>query len=340
MRHVRDSGWLQIQRPALSEKLLDEIRAEHMKAPFALFFSYFYSVHVDPGVIGDIRGLGIVTVNFFCDAVHSFDLVSEIAPAYDCSWVPERQALARYRKAGAKPMHLPMAANPRLWATVPGVRRDIGVLFAGMLYADRPRILAQLLNRGIPLTVFSGSAVVPYAACSAPGLATGGCPSYCREALRHLSLYGPVSLGRRILRWMPSKRALRTVTPVNRGAVPFDQMPMLYARSYAVVNLSGQYDRDEPGGKLKYYVKLRDFEVPMSRSLCMIQRSEDLHFCYEPDIEVVTWSTVDELRDKIRFYEANTEAAERVRQAGHRRALSEHTWQERFDVLLRSLSLN
>src|SRR5437899_1917170 len=81
--HVRDAEWRRNERPALSEQLIDEVRSEHRRKHINLFFSYFYSAHVEPGAIQEIRSLGIPTVNFFCDAMHSFHLVSEIAPSYD-----------------------------------------------------------------------------------------------------------------------------------------------------------------------------------------------------------------------------------------------------------------
>ena len=70
-------------RIKFSEMLLSDIKEQHLQKKIDLFFSYFYSASILPEVIDEIRALGIMTVNFYCNNIHQFDLVSEIAPHYD-----------------------------------------------------------------------------------------------------------------------------------------------------------------------------------------------------------------------------------------------------------------
>src|SRR5437879_3200631 len=84
-------------RPLLGAELLAQIRAAHAVEPIRVFFSYFYDACVEPAVIDEIRALGIVTVNWFCNASYQLHLVSRIAPHYDWCLVPEHFRLADYR---------------------------------------------------------------------------------------------------------------------------------------------------------------------------------------------------------------------------------------------------
>src|SRR4051812_49594065 len=100
-------------RPRLGRALLRQIEAAHARRPIQLLFSYFYSAYVDPDVIREIRRMGIVTVNWYCNASYQFDLVSEIAPAYDYCLVPEKFRLDDYRRGGGNPGYCPGAAHPQ-----------------------------------------------------------------------------------------------------------------------------------------------------------------------------------------------------------------------------------
>ena len=95
-----------------SDKLLRHVRAENEKSKIDLFFSYFYNDVINPEVIVEIKKLGILTVNFYCNSIHQFDNVALIAPLYDYSMFPEKDAFIKYKNAGAYPIHIQMAANP------------------------------------------------------------------------------------------------------------------------------------------------------------------------------------------------------------------------------------
>lgn len=93
--------FIEANRPALEEELLSQVRVAHRECPSDLFFSYFYSSFVRPEVIREIRQMGIVTVNWYCNASYQFHLVKYIAPAYDYCLVPEKVRLEDYRRSGA-----------------------------------------------------------------------------------------------------------------------------------------------------------------------------------------------------------------------------------------------
>jgi hypothetical protein len=59
--------------------------------------------------------MGICTINWYCNASYQFELVEEIAPAYDYCLVPEKFWLDDYRRVGANPIYCQEAANPNTY---------------------------------------------------------------------------------------------------------------------------------------------------------------------------------------------------------------------------------
>ncbi len=51
---------------------------------------------------------------------------------------------------------------------------------------------------------------------------------------------------------------------------------------------------------------------------------------YEIGREIETYRSHDELADKVGFYLSHAAAAEKLRDAGYRRAIRDHTWVQRF----------
>jgi hypothetical protein len=87
------------------------------------------------------------------------------------------------------------------------------------------------------------------------------------------------------------------------------------------------------------HLRLREFEAPMSGALYLTEHQEELREYFEPGTDLVTYTDRDDLLDKVRYYLAHQELAERVRRAGLERARCEHTWQHRFRALFTELGL-
>lgn len=334
MAHVDDDEWQRDNRSIFSQKLVDEVQIAHHHRPIDLFFSYLYSAHVDPAAIKTIRALGIPAVNFFCNAAHQYHLVEEIAPAFDYCWVPERQALPAYKRSGAKPLHIQMGANPAYYRPISGVEKDIPVAFAGSLYADRSLWLSRIYKQGIPMQIFTRmqhSAV--------PRLGEAGLNrSLISEALKDVVTDGPMYLFRRAARSVSLGKARNAITSACRPRHP--DLADLFCRSQIVLNLSNVFDGGRPGGRVKAHVRLREFEVPLCRSLLFPQYCAELEDYYDLDREVIGWKTVEEVCDKVRYYLAHPADADRVREAGYRRALSDHTAEKRFRQLFVLIGLS
>jgi spore maturation protein CgeB len=342
-------------RPAAEAALLTQLTAAHQEAPIDLFFSYFYSVCASPETIRRIGDMGIVTMNWYCNGSYQFDLVSEIAPAYDFSLVPEEFRLDDYRRVGANPIYCQEAANPDIYRPM-AVDRDRDVVFVGARYGERPAYIRRLVEAGIEVRVFGPGWLRPAPKPSAGRGPSASLPGRFRRRLRRLATPdGWRQIARRAgLASAPPTVASPGSRPTHRPSdlvspdgLPLevcgprltdDEMVEMYSRARISLGFStvGQTHLD---AERIVQVRLRDFEAPMSGAFYMVEEMPELRQFYEVGREIVTYDGPEDLVEKCRYYLAHDEERERIRLAGHARALRDHTWQRRFRDVFRIAGL-
>jgi spore maturation protein CgeB len=128
--------------------------------------------------------------------------------------------------------------------------------------------------------------------------------------------------------------------PVHAVGGILDDESLVALFSRARVNLGFAAVGEASAGKDRItQVRLRDFEVPMSGGFYLTEHSEELAQFFIPGMEIETWHTREELRDKCRHYLQNDSARRRIAAAGRARALAEHTWEHRFAAAFREMGL-
>ncbi len=324
------------RRPRLEAELLRQIEAAHARAPIQVFFSYFYSAFCRPETIAAIRALGIVTINWYCNGSYQLHLVSEIAPAYDVSLVPEKFRLEDYRRLGARPIYCQEAANPSIYKPYP-LPSEFDVTFVGQRYGDRPHHIRALLDAGVDVRVWgpgwtSGAPGGGVGAAHPGWLARGG-----RIARRLLTADGWRAAGRR------AAAALRPSEPgiperICGGPLGDEDLVRMYSRSKVSLGFSSVGDTHRGPARI-LQVRLRDFEAPMSGAFYLVEHMEELLEFFEPGKEIACYRDGEELVAKCRHYLAHEDERERIREACLRRARAEHTWQKRFDRVFREIGL-
>lgn len=293
-------AFIERNRPLLGEQLLRQVKAAHRRKPLDLFFSYFYSAYVDPDVIRDIGRMGIPTANWYCNASYQFDLVSEIAPAYDFCLVPEKFRLDDYRRVGANPVYCQEAANPNVYRPF-DVAQEFDVTFVGQRYGNRPLHLRRLVEAGVDVRAWG--------------------PRWDEQAWRARSA-SEIAL---------AKRA--------GPALGDEELVAMYSRSRVSLGFSAVAQVQKDGSTPIKQVRLRDFEAPMSGAFYLVERFDELAEFFEPDKEIVFFEDEEDLVDKARCYLRHDAARNRIREAGMRRAREEHTWQNRFEGVFRQMGL-
>ncbi len=118
-----------------------------------------------------------------------------------------------------------------------------------------------------------------------------------------------------------------------RTRVTHEQMLEIFSRSAVSLNLSNASMMGEQ------QIKGRVFEVPGCRGLLLTDHADDLESYYEPGVEIVTYDSLEDMADKIRFYSTHLRERNAIAEAGYKRTLAEHTWRHRFDDIFSAAGL-
>jgi spore maturation protein CgeB len=307
-------SFIEKNRPELEYVLLKQVRDAHREKKIDVFFSYFYSAFCRPEIIEEIRRLGIVTINWYCNASYQFHLVSELAPAYDYCLVPEEFRLDDYRRIGANPIYFQEGANPNIYKPY-NLPREFDVTFVGQQYGDRWDFIHHLIRKGIRVNVWG----------------TGW-----RNQFRSKEFHA-----RGVARWLKNEvKHLNKPIPQRflHGALCDDEMIRLYSRSKISLGFSSVGNTHRDNRILQ--IRLRDFEAPMTGAFYMTEYMEELEEFFEIGKEIVCYHDKYDLGEKIKYYLGHDAERERIRQAGYQRALKEHTWQKRFAELFNKIRIN
>jgi spore maturation protein CgeB len=353
-------AFVEANRPLAEAALLDQVIAAHQQGPIDLFFSYFYSVCARPATIRQIGEMGIRTMNWYCNGSYQFDLVEEIAPAYDWSLVPESFRLDDYRRVGANPIYCQEAANPLIYHPRP-IARDLDVVFVGARYGERPAYIRRLVDAGICVRVFGPGWRRPQQTVKTPARGAGRTEKsrWGQRALQLLTVTGWRRLARKVARGLhlppPTARSTASaVTPATKPrrlddevALPpevcgpplsDDEMVEMYSRARISLGFSA-VGNNLQGSERILQVRLRDFEAPMSGAFYLVEQMEELERFFRIGQEIVCYTGPDDLVEKCEYYLAHEEERERIRAAGYARALRDHTWQRRFNDVFQAAGL-
>ena len=318
-----------------SQRLLDTFRKEHEKKAIDLFFSYLMDGMVEASVIDEIRKTGVPTCNFSCNNVHQFSLVDEISPHFDFNLHAERNVRDKFLSIGSNPVWWPMASNPNYFKPH-DVPRTIDVSFVGANYALRARNIAHLLENEIDVRVFG------------PGWKRFARTPWKEVFKRYrFILHMLIANSTRQQAWASAhlgdydyRRQLRDRFPDHLQApITDEELIALYSRSHISLGFLEVYDQHDPLRTVKQHIHLREFEGPMAGALYCTGYMDELTEFFEPDKEIIVYRNQHELLDKVRYFLANPQEAEKIRQAGHTRALKEHTYHHRFKTLFAQLGL-
>ncbi|MFN2126353.1 MAG: glycosyltransferase [Anaerolineales bacterium] len=326
-----------------------QIIEAHKEKPIDMFFSYFYSACARPEAIRAIADLGIVTVNWYCNASYQFHLIEELAPAYDYCLVPEKYRLDDYLRIGANPIYSQEAANPNIYRPH-NIPRDFNVTFVGQKYGERESYIRYLLDQNVDIHVWG-------LGWSNPEESLLSMDNSSQKRHNNLRSWRVSKGFRKFFKRTKSltnsikKNSLKEIhTPVtNIGRIdkyadrfhpplPDEELIRIYSRSNISLGFSTVGNTHLQDSPIKQ-IRLRDFEAPMSGAFYMVEYMEDLEEFFIPGKEIVCYHDEQDLTDKIKYYLAHNREREGIRQAGYKRAISEHTWQLRFTNAFRIMGL-
>jgi spore maturation protein CgeB len=317
-------------RPQLSLELIKQIKQAHQIKPVDLFFSYFYDACVLPEAIDEIRSLGITTVNWYCNGSYQLALVSKISPHYDWCLVPEKFRLPDYVAMGANPLYCQEAANPNIYVPY-DLPKEFDVTFVGQAYGDRPSYIKHLVENNINIKVW-GQGWQNYS--------FKGKSAYCGRNLMNPQLWQRAFKVLFQQKRNPEVEFSKIMLPekILGGILNDQEMIQMYSRSKINLGFSTCGETHKSQQRI-VQIRLRDFEVPMSGGFYIVEYMKELEEFFKINQEVVCYTDVDDLLDKIKYYLSHEDERERIRIAGMQRARQEHTWHKRFEMIFKQIGL-
>jgi spore maturation protein CgeB len=343
----RCMAFIKKNRPAVSAELLRQIKKAHSEARLDLFFSYFYDACIEPGTLDEIRSMGILTVNWYCNGSYQLHLVSEISPHYDWCLVPEKFRLEDYRSMGARPIYCQEAANPNFYKPY-DLPRKYDVSFIGQAYGDRPAYIAYLDSRGIDVHVW-GPGWKQFEASQRARRSAELCSMAHRQYLapqgwKNAQIQfsnNQLTVNQLLGRFGELLKSQAVSLPDrNVGDIVSDEeMVKIYSRSKINIGFSTCGNTHLSGQRI-LQVRLRDFEVPMSGGFYMVEYMEELEEFFDIGKEIVCYSSPEDLADKILFFLSHDTEREQIRQAGYERCRRDHSWHKRFTTAFAEMGLS
>ena len=119
----------------------------------------------------------------------------------------------------------------------------------------------------------------------------------------------------------------------DEGRIGTAEVPRLFAQSKIVLGIGTVGHCSD-----FYALKLRDFDAAMSGSLYLTHDNPDLYALFTVGEEIITYRSISDCVEKVRYYLAHDEERESIARAGRARAQTCHTWDTRFAELFRYLS--
>jgi spore maturation protein CgeB len=152
-------------------------------------------------------------------------------------------------------------------------------------------------------------------------IATAG---HARMALfRHLTDFDVHLWGNPPPLWMDT----HNVAPMLKGRFVADQEKALVFRS-ASIALNTQYPSEICG------VNKRTFEIAAAGGFQLVTHRPGLEELFDDGRELVSYEGLHDLREKIRYYLVHNQLREQIARAGQERALAQHTYALRLQLLL------
>jgi spore maturation protein CgeB len=78
----------------------------------------------------------------------------------------------------------------------------------------------------------------------------------------------------------------------------------------------------------------------MSGGFYMVEYMDELEEFFEIGKEIVCYSSIEDLIDKIKYYLQHDSERESIRVRGYERCLRDHSWHKRFETIFSQIELS
>ncbi|HUD86254.1 MAG TPA: glycosyltransferase, partial [Xanthobacteraceae bacterium] len=329
------------ERAAKNRALLKQATELKADRGLDLIFCYVYDDFLLPDVAAALSALGAPMVNYNVDMTNQWYRQIRTARYFTTMLCAQRVHMNDLARYGAPVDFFPMAARAPNVADGHAFEIRSPVSFLGTPMPDRIAVLDTLSKAGVSLAIYGkfwnegliASADHNLQKTFDDIIAYG--VARCRaEGIGALWAVLMLRLGDDRYDGGPSK----IDASLLHGFLSDADVPALFRNSKINLGFTRMApgDPDRPGAM---QVKLRDFEVPSCGGFYLVERAPDYAEFFVEGREMVTWRTVGELMEKIRYYLDHESERRAIAVAGERRALREHLWKHRFSALFAKLGI-
>lgn len=293
------------------------------------------------GVIERISEISIPKVLILFDNLHAPFNNRKTANYFDLVWLTSVETEEMFKNWGCNTLFLPYASNPYLYNDC--YSKPINrVCFVGTPYGSRTQYINELLANEIGIDVFYSKNRVPEGMDNKRSLRVNGDSKFETIIKDFTFPVGRAVLAGKLLSFLRKSSVLdeQNLYLSLKESLSFEAMNEAYsnyALSLNVTALRNTYNLKHPVQKLH----LRTFEIPMSAGLELVSYSDELAG-YFSENEMVFFKDRDEMIDKAHFYtqESQHDLCRQMKLNARKRAITEHTWTERFKVLFNEVGVS
>jgi spore maturation protein CgeB len=303
---MRDVG-----RKKMNARLLDAV---YKAKPDICFFVLFTDEITQATIRTITTESGAITLNWFGDDHWRFLTFSRFF-AREFHWVLTTDSLAvsRYRELGcSRIIKTQWGVNHHLYKRFE-LPQEFDVTFIGQVHSQRERTVELLHRAGIRVQ------------CWGKGWESG--------RLGQDEMIRTFSRSKVNLNFTESSIALG-LKPIAKAFLTrrADDSIRLNSPRELLGNFSVLFDTHRP------QIKGRNFEIPGAGGFLLTSHADNLEEYFVPGKEIATFQNIEDLIEKIGYYLAHDDERERIRNAGHERALREHTYEHRFRGIFEAIS--
>jgi spore maturation protein CgeB len=122
----------------------------------------------------------------------------------------------------------------------------------------------------------------------------------------------------------------------ENGVVSAGEIPEIFRTSRISLNFSGA-GQGTAGPGDRRQIKARTFEVPGAGGFLLTEAAPGLDRYFSISREIVTFETLSQLVEKVRYYLDRPDERDAIARAGHARTMAEHIYERRISEILDKL---
>ncbi|MBI3589578.1 MAG: glycosyltransferase [Candidatus Liptonbacteria bacterium] len=299
---------LEVGKRKFNEELLALVEKEKPD----LFFAFMYTNELDPNFLLKIKHK-TKSVAWFADDYWRFWNYSKTWPPY-FSWVitTYSKAIAWYRKQGFENV-IPSqwACNDSLYQPL-DLKKDIDISFIGQFKTPRGKIIQTLEAAGLKVQTFGY-----------------GWPSGRISQEKMLEIFS------------------RSKINLNLNVRPSRLSPKVIARLFFKKSIDKLKLDFHLLNNLQAYLHFaiphthaRPFELAGCRAFVISGLSDDIKQSYAEGEEMIFYTSLRDLIEKIRYYLSHDKEREAIAQSAYQRTLQDHTYKIRFKTLFKKIGIS